>query len=124
MATAFGIAAGNTLEALLGAWLINRYANGAKAFERARSCFKFVLLAPILSTAVRATIGLTSLTLGGFAEWDQYLTIWFTWLLGDAVGALIVAPLLLIWMTGPYPQFKADRVVEAAGLLLFLIFVT
>ena len=124
VATAFGIAAGNTLEALLGAWVINRYANGAKAFERARSCFKFVLLAPILSTAVSATIGLTSLTLGGFAEWDQYLTIWFTWLLGDAVGALIVAPLLLIWMTGPYPQFKADRVVEAAGLLLFLIFVT
>src|ERR1700752_1133696 len=28
----FGIATGNTLEALLGAYLVNRYANGARAF--------------------------------------------------------------------------------------------
>ena len=92
VATTFGIAAGNMLEALLGAWAINRFANGAKAFERARNIFKFVLLAPILSTAVSATFGVTSLTLGGFAQWDQYAPIWFTWWLGDAVGDLIVAP--------------------------------
>jgi integral membrane sensor domain MASE1 len=30
------IAAGNTLEALLGAWLIHQFANGRKVFERAR----------------------------------------------------------------------------------------
>jgi PAS domain S-box-containing protein len=122
--TTLGIAAGNTLEGLFGAWAINRFANGTKAFERARNIFKFVLLAPVLSTAVSATIGVTSLTLGDFARWDQYLPIWFTWWLGDAVGDLIVAPLLLIWLTQPYPQLKAGRVVEAAGLLLFLIMVT
>jgi PAS domain S-box-containing protein len=124
VATTFGIASGNTLEALLGAWAINRFANGAKAFERARNIFKFILLAPILSTVVSATLGVTSLTLGGFAPWDQYLPIWFTWWLGDAVGGLIVAPLLVIWMTQPYPQLKAGRIVEAADLLLFLILVT
>jgi PAS domain S-box-containing protein len=124
VATTFGIASGNTLEALLSAWAINRFANGAKAFERAKNIFKFVLFAPVLSTAVSATIGVTSLTLGGFARWDQYLPIWFTWWLGDAVGGLIVAPLLLIWMTQPYPQLKAGRIVEALDLLLFLILIT
>jgi len=121
VATTFGIAAGNTLEALLGAWAINRFANGAKAFERARNIFKFVLLAPILSTAVSATFGVTSLTLGGFARWNQYAPIWFTWWLGDAVGDLIVAPILLIWLTPPYFQLKTKWIVEAAGLLLSLI---
>ena len=124
VATTLGIATGNTLEALLGAWAINRFANGAKAFERARNIFKFVVLAPILSTMVSATIGVTSLTSGGFAQWDQYLRIWFTWWLGDAVGDLIVASLVLIWLTQPSPQLKANRVVEAAGLLLFLILIT
>ena len=121
VATTFGIAAGNTLEALLGAWAINRFANGAKAFERARNIFKFVLFAPILSTAVSATFGVTSLTLGGFAHWNQYAPIWFTWWLGDAVGDLIVAPILLIWLTPPYFQLKTKWIVEAAGLLLSLI---
>ena len=121
VATTLGIAAGNTLEALLGAWAINRFANGTKAFERARNIFKFVLLAPILSTAVSATFGVTSLTLGGFAHWNQYAAIWFTWWLGDAVGDLIVTPILLIWLTPPYFQLKTKWIVEAAGLLLSLI---
>jgi PAS domain S-box-containing protein len=123
VATTFGVAAGNTLEALLSAWAINRYANGAKAFERARTSFMFVLLAPILSTVISATVGVTSLTLGGFAQWDQYARIWFTWWLGDAVGDLIVAPLPLIWMTQPHPRLTAKRIAEATGLLVSLILV-
>src|SRR5437773_3903460 len=58
---ALAIAAGNTLEALLGAWLVNRYAHGARVFDRAYDVFKFVGLAAILSTAVSATFGAISL---------------------------------------------------------------
>src|SRR5919108_5112687 len=93
-ATTLGIATGNTLEAVIGAWLVGRYAGGLKAFERARNVFKFVVLAAILSTAVSATLGVTSLSLGGFAAWEDYQHIWLTWWLGDMVGNLIVAPLL------------------------------
>ena len=53
--TTLCIAAGNTLEGLLGAWLIHKFANGPKVFERARNIFKFVLLAALISTAVGAT---------------------------------------------------------------------
>ena len=121
LATTLGIAAGNTLEALVGTWGINRFANGARVFERARNTFKFVLIAAILSTAISATFGVTSLTLGGFAHWNQYAAIWLTWWLGDAVGNLIVAPFLLILMTEPYPRANPSRLIEAAGLLLTLI---
>ncbi|HSK29970.1 MAG TPA: MASE1 domain-containing protein, partial [Candidatus Limnocylindria bacterium] len=124
VATTLGIAMGNTLEAVLGAWGIHRFANGPRVFERARNVFKFVLIAPILSTAVSATFGVTSLTLGGFAEWQRYPGIWLTWWLGDAVGDLIVAPLMVIWLTLPYPEWKPKRVLEAGGLLLTALLVT
>jgi len=58
--TAIGIATGNTLEALLGAWSLNRFANGAKAFERARNIFRFVVPGPILSTIISASFGVAS----------------------------------------------------------------
>src|SRR5437016_14452187 len=58
-ATDLGIALGNTTEALLGAWLVNRFARGARAFDRARDIFKFVLLAAMVSTAVSASVGVT-----------------------------------------------------------------
>src|SRR5512134_576836 len=38
---ALGIAAGNTLEALLGAYLVQRFAGGRHAFDRARNVFAF-----------------------------------------------------------------------------------
>ena len=123
LATALSIAAGNTLEALMGAALVSRFANGANAFEQTKSLLRFILLAGFLSTAVAATIGVTSLSLGGFARWDEFSTIWLHWWLGDMVGDLIVAPLLLLWLTQPFLSIKAIQILEAAGLLLTLVFV-
>ncbi|HYY73020.1 MAG TPA: MASE1 domain-containing protein, partial [Candidatus Bathyarchaeia archaeon] len=122
-ATTLGIATGNTLEAVIGAWLVGRYAGGLKAFERARNVFKFVVLAAILSTAVSATLGVTSLSLGGFAAWEDYQHIWLTWWLGDMVGNLIVAPLLVIWLTQPLFPLTAKQFVEGAALLLTVVLI-
>ncbi|MGH7767849.1 MAG: MASE1 domain-containing protein, partial [Candidatus Binatia bacterium] len=121
--TTLGIATGNTVEALLGAWLVCRFANGVNAFESAKNIFKFVLLAALLSTAVSATLGVTSLTLGGFARWEQYPAIWLTWWLGDMAGSLIVAPLLVIWMTQPLLPLESKRIFEWLTLLATVIVV-
>lgn len=120
VATTLGIASGNTLEAVLGALLVAHFANGPKVFERAKNTFKFVLLAAFISTTVSATFGVTSLTLGGYAQSAQYTTIWTTWWLGDIVGCLLIAPLLVIWLTQPYPELKPRRILETAGLLIAL----
>jgi integral membrane sensor domain MASE1 len=93
-----------------------------KAFERAENIFKFVFLAAVVSTALSATFGVTTLTLTGFAAWDRYATIWFTWWVGDAVGDLLVAPLIVIWWIQPQIDIKRERVFEAPALLVtFLI---
>jgi len=122
LVTTLGIAIGNTLEGLLGAWLVSRFANGAKAFERARNIFKFILLAAILSTVVSATLGVTTLSLGGFARWENYPATWLTWWLGDMVGELIITPLLVIWLTQDIPKVTANQLVEAGGVTLAAVF--
>jgi two-component system, cell cycle sensor histidine kinase and response regulator CckA len=123
IAAAMGIASGNTVEAILGAALVNYFANGINVFEQTKSILKFILLAGILSTAVGATIGVSTLSLVGLASWDHLLTIWLTWWLGDAVGNLIVASLLLLWLTQPLLRVKNLQLFEATGLLLVLALV-
>jgi diguanylate cyclase (GGDEF)-like protein len=123
LAACLGMAAGNTLEGLLGCYFLIRFAGGKSAFDTAKGVVAFVVLAAIISTTVSATLGVTTLSLGGFARWSNYGTIWLTWWLGDAVGDLVVAPMLILWTTKP--QFKWNRLhlLEACLLLLYLFFV-
>jgi integral membrane sensor domain MASE1 len=123
VATSLGIATGNTLEGLTGAYLVNRFAGGTHAFERPLDVFKFAVLAGMLSTMVSPTVGLTSLSLGGFANWADFGAIWLTWWLGDAVGAIKFAPLLVLWLTNPRVRWQRAQVREAACLLLCLVVV-
>src|SRR3984893_3509307 len=58
--TSVVIAVGNTIEALLGAYLVNRFAGGRTSFGRSRNLFWFAALAGLLSTPVSATGGVTS----------------------------------------------------------------
>jgi signal transduction histidine kinase len=121
--TSLGIASGNTLEGIAGAWLVSTFAGGTRAFERGKDAFAFLSLASILSTTVSATAGVTSLALGGFAPWERFWSIWLTWWLGDATGALLVAPPLLLWWARPRWNLGARKAAEAA-LLLLLVFGT
>ncbi|OLB97736.1 MAG: hypothetical protein AUH30_09805 [Candidatus Rokubacteria bacterium 13_1_40CM_68_15] len=115
IATSLGIGVGNTTEALAGAWLVNRFAGGRHVFERARDVFKFALAAG-LSTMISATIGVTSLEIGGYAAWAEGGAIWWTWWLGDAVGALIVTPVVVLWSQPPV--IPRERRIEAVVVLL------
>ncbi|MGH7390705.1 MAG: MASE1 domain-containing protein [Candidatus Rokuibacteriota bacterium] len=123
VATSLGIATGNTLEGLVGAHLVNRFANGVRAFDRVPDVFKFAVLAALLSTTVSATIGVTSLSLGGYATWADSGPIWLTWWLGNAAGAMIFAPLLVLWMRSPRCDLTRRRPLEAASLLLSTVLV-
>jgi PAS domain S-box-containing protein len=117
IATSLGIAVGNTLEGLTGAYLVNRFARGREAFERAQDIVKYTFLAGMVSPAVAATVGVSTLTLGGFARWSDYGAIWFTWWLGDAVGALVVAPCLILWTRPPRRGPDGRRLRESLLLL-------
>jgi integral membrane sensor domain MASE1/anti-sigma regulatory factor (Ser/Thr protein kinase) len=119
--TSLGIAAGNTLEGLVGAYLVTKYARGVEAFDRPHDIFKFGLLAATLGTTVSATMGVTSLALGGVARWSDFGPIWSTWWLGDAAGALVVAPLLILWSRRPGLRWGREQTLERLVFLLALL---
>src|SRR3989442_8879559 len=110
--TSLSIATGNTLEGLVGAYLVNKYANSSNAFDHPRDIFKFALLAAILSTAVSATIGVASLALGGFARGADYWLVLLTWWLGGATGALIFSPFLILYGKDPPLRWSGPAVLE------------
>ena len=117
VATSLGIAVGNTVEGLVGAYLVNRFARGRWAFERARNVFRFILLAAVLSTAVCATIGVTTIAFAGMARWADYGSVWVTWWLGDAVGDMVVAPMAILWTLSRRVRWEPPKVFEALGLV-------
>ena len=121
--TSIAIAIGNTLEGLLGAWLVARFARGARFVERAQDFIKFALLAGLLATMVSASIGATMLVLTGQAPPAAFDDIWLTWWLGDAVGALVVTPVVVLWVMEPRVLLTTRRWLEAAMLLLTVIVV-
>jgi signal transduction histidine kinase len=120
VATSFAIAAGNTLEALAAAWLVNRFAGGRNVFERPQGVFKFALAAAI-STVISPAFGVTSLALAGFANWTNYGAIWLTWWLGDATGDLVFTPLVLLWTGASKRRWNKKEAAEVGALLLLLV---
>lgn len=123
VATSLSIATGNTLEGLLGAFLVNQFANGRNVFAHQRDTFAFVLLAALLSTTVSATFGVTTLTLGGYADWERYSEIWITWWLGDAAGALIVTPAIVLWVLDHAVNWSRSRWLEISVSISLLCLV-
>lgn len=120
VATSVGIATGNTLEAVIGAWLVERFAGGIGAFSRPQTVLRFALLATI-AAAVSASIGLLSLWVGGYAEAPRIPAIWLTWWLGDLVGAIAFVPFLVLWIRPWAPREGRGTFVEAIALVLTLV---
>src|SRR5437867_4973457 len=121
VATSLAVASGNTLEALCGAWLVNRFAGGTTVFDRPQGVFKFALAA-VVSTIISPAFGVTSLALAGFADWTNYGAIWLTWWLGDTTSDLLIAPLIILWSIASKRRWNRREAVEV-GILLLLLFV-
>lgn len=120
---ALGMAIGNTLEALMGAYLLKRFVNFHNSMDRIRDVVGLGAVS-VLSTAISATIGTLTLMLVGSGDWVAFGAIWSTWWIGDLLGALVVAPALLVWIA-PLSLWSQNRQYRE-GLVLFalLTFVT
>jgi diguanylate cyclase (GGDEF)-like protein len=118
LATSIGIAAGNTAEAVTGAYLVNRFAGGREAMDGSWNIFKFAVLAAGVSTTLSATAGVASLAAGGFIEPGTYGAVWTTWWLGDVVSDLMVAPLVLLWSADWRLPSSLPQAAEVAVMFL------
>ena len=121
VASALGIATGNTLEALVAWFLLQRFKSWDKSFGSVRDVLRFVVYAAVLAPLVSATIGSLSVCLGDSARWNDFWWLWLTWWMGDGFGALIVSPLLLSWSSSR--QIDPRDMPELGSLFVLLIIV-
>jgi signal transduction histidine kinase len=114
---AAGIAFGNTLEALLGARVLSAVADHQGPIVRVRHAVA-LLVAALLGPLVSASIGVLSLRAGGVPMTAHGLGVWQAWWLGDVLGALVVAPVLLN-LGAPHALGTPARarVLESLGLI-------
>ena len=113
------IAGGNTIEALLAAWLTLRRAGGLAVFDRTADVLRFVLIAASAS-AIAASIGSVAVLLADLGNGAAADRIWLTWWLGDTVGAIVVAPMIVLWDRRPSLADLRSRVGEFVALLVVL----
>ena len=109
LAIAAGISVGNTLAAVVGAVLVQRI-GFTPALDRVRSVLALVVGGAVVSTAVSATNGTTVLALADELQ-DSYGSAWLLWWFGDAMGILVVAPIMLVL----YDASRRARPHEAAS---------
>ena len=110
------IAVGNTLEAIVGSALLRR-ADVRPALDRVRDVLAFLLLGCAISPIVAATNGVTALWVAGDVDGADYGSQWLLWWIGDAMGALVVAPLILVWSRRPERRLPRARIIEGLALL-------
>jgi signal transduction histidine kinase len=115
-----GIAAGNALEALIGATLLQRV-GFQPAMRRLHDVASLFLLAACLSTISSASVGVATLCLTGAVPWSAFPSLWSTWWIGDAIGDLVTAPLVFVWADQARNRRRLQRLTEAAFLLCSML---
>ena len=101
------IAIGNTGEAWGARWLYARFKQGKEIFT-----FRNLIIlfgnAAFLATMIASTVGVAALMLNGYAQPVEASALWLEWWLGDAVGILVTAPLVLAIFTTTRKWSQAD----------------
>lgn len=119
---ALGIGIGNSLEAFISAFFLKQYIRFRPAFDRLKQVAGFILVV-MLATLISASIGTISLLLGNEISISSFGITWTSWWIGDAVSALLVAPLIIIWSRFYKTSFNFERALEFSIPVIILIFV-
>lgn len=115
---AFSIATGNTLGALLGAFILKNLTDFQSLFRKKHDLVVFMLTAPS-GMLITASIGTLSLYADGQFSDDLIFQAWLGWWLGDTVGVLVFTPLLLI--LSAYLQETRFKVRQLESQFIFIM---
>jgi len=124
MSAVAAIVSGNTLAPLFAYWMLNRVGFRIE-LDRLRDGLALVSLGAIIGMLVSATIGSGALLAAGAIPASDFWSVWSVWWTGDAMGVLVIAPLLLFLRTARWPRgVPTRRWVEAVALLVCTLVVT
>jgi len=116
-------AIGSTLQALVAAYIILKYA--AEPFcNSVKDLIIFLLPGGILPCLIASSIGVTTLYMYGLIAAPDFFHTWMTFWIGDTLGVYIFAPLIVVWsICKPYVLLRSYR-LEACLISVGFIVVT
>jgi PAS domain S-box-containing protein len=116
-----GTAIGNTMGAIVCAFLLKGMIAFDNAMERTRDVTGYIGLACFLGTTVNAAFNVVSLAYSGAVAWNNLFPAILAWWVPNALAALVVAPLIITWATPSATRWNASLIAEAvicgAGLV-------
>ena len=119
------IATGATLQAWAGCWLVSRWQGLVwRDLERERDTFGFLLLGGVLACVLSASLSVTGLLVAGVIEPAEFVFNWWNWYVGDTLGVMVFAPLILCLLNGSGGLLVKQRRFTIIPLLLTLGLVT
>lgn len=119
-ATSMGIAIGSTLGVLAAGVLLRRWLGTAQPLNRAEGASRFIG-AVLLTCGLSSVIGPMCVGMARIVPWEMFWTVWFTRLLGEATGMLLLGAVFLAWWRPPEWKAYARRWPEITGLIAALV---
>jgi signal transduction histidine kinase len=121
--TSLGISSATTLEVALGWYLLGRMLSERPRFDRLRDVLAFSGVA-CFAPLVGGALAVLSLLLGGRILLAEYLEFFVTWWVGDALGMLVFAPVVLNWLAPGWQPRAAPALVEQSAFTVLSLSLT
>ncbi len=114
-------AIGNTMETIMGAWLISKFSNHPNPFETLKGTTLFIVAGALFATLIAAFIG--SLSFCVFTNhWIVFDHMLLNWWFGDTLGILILTPIIINWNQIKFNYWTLAKLGELAGFIFVLGF--
>jgi len=115
------LAAANTGEGLLLAYLVNRFAGGRHTLQTPKHAMRFAALAALTAVTCAATIASLTLVFFQLIPVTSYDAAWATWSIGSFSGTVLAAPLVLLFAQGRTDRWKRAQWIEAAAAFISVL---
>ncbi|GGX37261.1 membrane protein [Streptomyces noursei] len=120
----FGVVAGNTLAPVCACLMLRRVGFHTE-LDRLRDGVALVSLGAFAAMVISATLGSGTQVLTGSLPAGDFWRTWASWWVGDAMGVLVITPLVLAFRTvRPFRDVPLYRWGEAAALLVTAVVVS
>jgi diguanylate cyclase (GGDEF)-like protein len=117
IAASLTFAFGNTLEVVVAAVLLERFARGTDAFRSPPTIFRFVAIAGIVSAPLGAALAASATTLLGTSTWSSVAFLWVTCWFSSFTGTVVMTPFTMLWLTNLRDRIRWIELAESVLLL-------
>ena len=122
--TGITIGIGAVLGAAAGSALVHRFVGPIRRLDTPRAVILTLALGGLVATTIAPTIGVATQLMSGLLSTGQAPFGWLTWWVGDSIGVIVFAPLVLMFMPSQAEYWAGRRwKIAVPSLVIFGILI-